>query len=63
VAVHGDFWAKNLLTCPGHVSVVDWDAFHYGSPVEDLFTFAVAMGYRWGIAAGQGAGCPNGPGL
>jgi hypothetical protein len=55
VAVHGDFWAKNLLTCPGHVSVVDWDAFHYGSPVEDLFTFAVAMGYRWGIDARQGA--------
>jgi hypothetical protein len=55
VAVHGDFWAKNVLTAPGRVSVVDWDAFHYGSPVEDLFTFAVAMAYQWGLDAGQGA--------
>jgi hypothetical protein len=47
VAVHGDFWAKNVLAAPGRVSVVDWDAFHYGSPVEDLFTFAGAMVYQW----------------
>ena len=55
VAVHGDFWAKNVLTAPGCVSVVDWDAFHYGSPVEDLFTFAVAMAYQWKLDAEQGA--------
>jgi Ser/Thr protein kinase RdoA (MazF antagonist) len=55
VAVHGDFWAKNVLTASGCVSVVDWDAFHYGSPVEDLFTFAVAMAYQWKLDAEQGA--------
>jgi hypothetical protein len=55
VAVHGDFWAKNVLAAPGRVSVVDWNAFHYGSPVEDLFTFAVAMAYRWKLDAEQGA--------
>ena len=55
VAVHGDFWAKNVLAAPGRVSVVDWDAFHYGSPVEDLFTFAVAMAYQWKLDAEQGA--------
>lgn len=55
VAVHGDFWAKNVLTAPGRVSVVDWDGFHYGSPLEDLFTFAVATAYAWGLDARQGA--------
>src|ERR1019366_9881618 len=55
VAVHGDFWAKNVLAAPGRVSLVDWNAFHYGSPVEDLFTFAVAMVYQWKLAAEQGA--------
>jgi hypothetical protein len=35
--------------------VVDWDAFHYGSPVEDLFTFAAATSYQWKLDAGQGA--------
>jgi len=55
VAVHGDFWANNVLTSPGSVSVVDWDTFHYGSPVEDLVTFAVATAYRWGFDAAQGA--------
>jgi hypothetical protein len=55
VAVHGDFWAKNVLAAPGRVSVVDWDAFHYGSPVEDLFTFAAATSYQWKLDAGQGA--------
>jgi len=35
--------------------VVDWDGFHYGSPLEDLFTFAVATAYRWGLDARQGA--------
>ncbi|MGD0365618.1 MAG: phosphotransferase [Bryobacteraceae bacterium] len=55
VAVHGDFWARNVLISPGRVSVVDWDGFHYGSPVEDLCTFAIATAYQWGLDARQGA--------
>ena len=53
VAVHGDFWVKNVLSAPGRVSVVDWDAFHYGSPLEDLLTFALALPYKWKLDAGQ----------
>jgi hypothetical protein len=46
VAVHGDFWGHNVLVDRGRISVVDWDAFHYGAPLEDFFTFALGTVYR-----------------
>ncbi len=52
-AVHGDFWAKNVLVSPGRVCVVDWDAFHYGSPLEDLCTFAGALVGQWRMDTGR----------
>jgi len=49
-AVHGDFWARNLLLCGDRVGVVDWEHFRdVGSPLEDLFHFALSYGlnYPW----------------
>jgi len=42
-AVHGDFWAGNLLTTGGRVTgVVDWEAGSTrGDPVSDLVRFAL----------------------
>lgn len=51
-AVHGDFWARNLLTSSGRTvtGVVDWEQFSAsGSPFEDLFHFPLSYGlnYPW----------------
>lgn len=46
VAVHGDFWAYNLLDDRGRISVVDWTDFHYGGPTEDLHGFLASAVYR-----------------
>jgi hypothetical protein len=46
VAVHGDLWGRNVLAAPGRTSVVDWEAFHYGAPLEDLFGFALGSVFR-----------------
>jgi len=46
-AVHGDFWARNLLLAPGGAAagVVDWEACRpEASPAEDLFGFPLAYG-------------------
>ena len=49
VAVHGDFWGHNVLVDRGRISVVDWEAFHYGAPLEDFFTFALGTVF-WPLA-------------
>jgi lipopolysaccharide exporter len=51
-AIHGDFWARNLLTSGGRTAtgVVDWEHFsRSGSPFEDLFHFPLSYGlnYPW----------------
>ena len=47
VAVHGDFFGGNVLVAGSRVSVIDWDTFHYGTPVEDLFSFAAGAVFRY----------------
>ena len=42
VAVHGDFWWQNTLFGPHGIGVIDWDAFHAGVAIEDIFTFALS---------------------
>jgi hypothetical protein len=50
-AVHGDFWARNLLLGVGDVpGVVDWEGYRTrGSPARDLFHFPLTYGlaYPW----------------
>jgi hypothetical protein len=46
VAVHGDFWARNVLVAPRRTSVVDWEGFHLGDPLEDIFSFAAGSVFR-----------------
>jgi aminoglycoside phosphotransferase (APT) family kinase protein len=45
VAVHGDFWARNILIRDGRVSgVVDWEAAQMsGPPWQDPFDFAMHL--------------------
>lgn len=45
VAVHGDFWARNILIRDGRVSgVVDWEAARIsGPPWQDPFDFALHL--------------------
>jgi aminoglycoside phosphotransferase (APT) family kinase protein len=45
-AVHGDFWARNLLMGPGPLpGVVDWERYRpNGSPAADLFHFPLTYG-------------------
>lgn len=38
VAVHGDFWPGNLLFERDRMSVLDWNNFHAGNPLDDLLT-------------------------
>jgi hypothetical protein len=50
--IHGDFWARNLLTSGGRsvTGVVDWEHFsRSGSPFQDLFHFPLSYGlnYPW----------------
>ena len=45
-AVHGDFWAGNILREGDRLAVVDWSNYHPGSPLEDLHNFAAAQGYE-----------------
>jgi Ser/Thr protein kinase RdoA (MazF antagonist) len=47
VAVHGDFFGGNVLVADSRVSVIDWDTFHYGAPLEDLFSFATGAVFRY----------------
>ena len=37
--VHGDYSPKNLLVCPGHVLLIDFEVGHYGDPAFDLGFF------------------------
>jgi hypothetical protein len=46
VAVHGDFFGGNILAANGRLSVVDWSTFHFGAPMEDLFTFGTGAAFR-----------------
>jgi len=55
VAVHGDFWGHNVLVDRGRISVVDWEAFHYGAPLEDFFTFALGTVFRQLLGVERGA--------
>jgi hypothetical protein len=45
VAVHGDFWAGNVLDEDGRLGVLDWSNYHFGSPLEDIHNFAAAHAY------------------
>jgi hypothetical protein len=45
-AVHGDFWAGNVLENGNALSVLDWGHLHYGAPTEDLHNFTAATCYR-----------------
>jgi aminoglycoside phosphotransferase (APT) family kinase protein len=45
--VHGDFFGGNVLVAGSRVSVIDWDTFHYGAPLEDLFSFATGAVFRY----------------
>jgi hypothetical protein len=47
VAVHGDFFGGNVLVAGSRVSVIDWDTFHYGAALEDLFSFATGAVFRY----------------
>ena len=47
VAVHGDFFGGNVLVSASRVSVIDWDTFHHGAPLEDLFSFATGAVFRY----------------
>jgi hypothetical protein len=38
VAAHGDFWPGNLLFERDRISVLDWNNFHTGNPLDDLLT-------------------------
>jgi hypothetical protein len=44
--VHGDLWGGNILADANRVGVIDWNHFHFGTPLEDLFNFAAAMAFR-----------------
>jgi hypothetical protein len=46
VAVHGDFWAGNVLRRREDIAVIDWVDFHFGAPTEDLNNFVAATCYR-----------------
>ena len=39
--VHGDFWGLNVLQHGAGISVIDWDTFHYGAPLEDEYQFLI----------------------
>jgi len=39
--VHGDFWGRNVLQHGTGISVIDWDTFHYGVPLEDEYQFLI----------------------
>lgn len=50
VAVHGDFWPRNLLldSSGAATGVVDWEWYRpAGSPFRDLFDFAVGYALAW----------------
>jgi aminoglycoside phosphotransferase len=44
--VHGDFWSGNVLVDGKRISVIDWDRFHFGTPIEDLFNFLSGASFR-----------------
>jgi hypothetical protein len=45
--VHGDLFGGNVLVAGGRASVIDWSTFHYGAPLEDLFSFATGAVFQW----------------
>lgn len=50
VAVHGDFWPRNLLIdrSTDSIGVVDWEWYRRsGSPFRDLFDFPVGYALAW----------------
>jgi|GEM_PF-5519687 len=47
VAVHGDFWAGNILEDQGTLSVVDWSCFYFGGITDDLFAFLASLSSRY----------------
>jgi hypothetical protein len=47
VAVHGDLFGGNVLVAGPRVSVIDWNTFHYGSPLEDVLSFAATATFQW----------------
>jgi aminoglycoside phosphotransferase (APT) family kinase protein len=44
-----------VLVDRGRISVVDWEAFHYGAPLEDFFTFALGTVFRQLLGVERGA--------
>jgi hypothetical protein len=49
VAVHGDFWAANILDHDRRLSVVDWSTFYYGGGTDDLLAFLAAGAWRMAL--------------
>lgn len=51
VATHGDYWLGNFLFDQGRISVLDWNNFHSGNPLDDLLTLLMTTprrrGYRY----------------
>lgn len=43
VATHGDFWVGNLLFERSGMSVIDWNTFHAGNPLDDLLTLLMTL--------------------
>lgn len=43
VATHGDFWVGNLLFERSGMSVIDWNTFHAGNPLDDLLTLFMTL--------------------
>jgi len=43
VATHGDFWVGNLLFERSGMSVIDWNTFHAGNPLDDLLTLFLTL--------------------
>lgn len=45
VAVHGDFWTRNLLVSGAQLGVIDWENYReQGLPFDDLFHFITSYG-------------------
>lgn len=50
VAIHGDFWARNILIEDSRIAVFDWELFQrQGLPLTDPIHFAISYGlsYPW----------------
>lgn len=56
VAVHGDFWTRNLLLSGAQLGVIDWENYReQGLPFDDLFHFITSYGQSFPWQLGRWA--------